>query len=167
MKPPTYADAPWTAVAGPGMMFTDSTWLKSTGMPSPDSPMNMRIPFMNTSADWPRMFGFAGEPKFEVVKALAVSLLNSVTSWMSMTSIWAREMIVTFLGTSRMFSSVPNTDAKGREVGRICCSIGTSLTLNFSIWTAAPVVAASVEPAVCARPTVARVARVSPASSFV
>ena len=135
-KPPTYAEAPCTAVAGPGTMFTDSTMLKSIGMPSPLSPILWRIPFMKTSADWPRMLGFEGEPKFESVYELEVSLLNCVVSWMSMMSICSREMIVTFLGTSKMLSSVPNTEVNGRDVGRICCSIGTSFTWNFSICTA-------------------------------
>src|ERR1022692_228455 len=48
-KPPTEAEAPCTAVAGPGMILTDSTILKSIGMPSPLSPILWRIPFMNTS----------------------------------------------------------------------------------------------------------------------
>src|SRR6202522_843868 len=60
---------------------------------------------------------------------------------MSMTSICSREMIVTFLGTSQMLSSVPKTDWKGRDVGRICSSIGTSLTLYCCICTAASVLA--------------------------
>ena len=117
-------------------MLTDSTILKSIGMPSPLSPILWRIPFMKTSPDWPRMLGFEGEPKFESVYELEVSLLNWVVSWMSMTSICAREMIVTFLGMSKMLSSVPKTDWKGRDVGRICCSIGTSFTWYFSICTA-------------------------------
>jgi hypothetical protein len=43
-----------------------------------------------------------------------------------------------------MLSSVPNTDANGRDVGRICFSGGTSLTSNFSIVTVSPDVAGVV-----------------------
>src|ERR1700678_1225007 len=102
---------------------------------------------------------------------------------MSIASIWAREMIVTFLGTSRMLSSVPNTEVNGRDVGRICCSRGTSFTLYFSIWTAVSVLpgaawvwavvgvavvgvlAGGGGVAVCARLNDAKAARVSPAAS--
>src|SRR5579883_699410 len=52
---------------------------------------------------------------------------------MLIASICSRETIVTFRGTSRMSSSVPNTEEKGREVGRICWSIGTPVTWYCSI----------------------------------
>jgi hypothetical protein len=74
------------------------------------------------------MVGFAGAPKSESVYELDVSLLNSETSWMLMASICAFEMIVTLRGTSRMSSSIPKTELNGRDVGRICKSIGTSVT---------------------------------------
>jgi hypothetical protein len=86
-----------------------------------------------------------------------------------------------------MLSSVPNTDANGRDVGRICFSGGTSLTSNFSIVTVSPdtagvvvvvVVVVSgaavvvvvvvdgfgVAGAVCALLSGAKVARVKPAN---
>ena len=46
-------------------------------------------------------------------------------------SCW-REIMVTLRGTSTMLSSMPNTELKGRAVGRICFSGATPLTLNFS-----------------------------------
>src|SRR5258708_37662702 len=54
-------------------------------------------------------------------------MLMSLSCW--------REMMVTLRGTSMMLSSVPNTELKGRAVGRICCSGATPLTLNLSSWS--------------------------------
>ena len=103
------------------------------------------------------MLTLEGAPKLVVVKALEVSFEKSSTSVMEMSVSCWREMMVTLRGTSMMLSSVPNTELNGRDVGRICCSIGTELTSNFSILTVSP------EVAVCAdrrldRPTIARVA---------
>ena len=46
------------------------------------------------------------------VKSSTLAMLISLSCW--------REMIVTLRGTSMMLSSVPNTEVKGRAVGRIC-----------------------------------------------
>src|SRR3954465_904759 len=136
MNPPTYMDEPCTAVAGPFTMFTDSTELKSRGRPLPLLVMRERSPLRNRSADWPRMLAFEGAPKLVVVNALEVNFEKSLTSLMLISVRCWRDIIVTLRGTSTMLSSVPKTELKGREVGRICWLMGTSLTSNFSIWTA-------------------------------
>ena len=100
---------------------------------------------MNRSAVWPRMLGLAGAPKLVVVYELEVSFEKSRTLEMLMSLSCWREMIVTLRGTSTMLSAVPNTEVNGRAVGRICFSMGTSLTWNFSIVTTSPPGAAGVD----------------------
>ena len=58
------------------------------------------------------------------MKSSTLEMLMSLSCW--------REMMVTLRGTSTMLSSVPNTELKGRDVGRICCSGATPFTLSFS-----------------------------------
>ena len=116
-------------------MLTDSTELKSTGRPLPLLVMRARTPLMNKSEDWPRMLALDGAPKLVVVNALDVSFEKSRTSVIEMSVSCWREMMVTLRGTSTMLSSVPNTELNGRAVGRICRSIGTSLTSNLLIVT--------------------------------
>src|SRR3954468_23683874 len=127
MNPPTYIDEPCTAVAGPLTILTDSTELKSRGRPLPLLVMRERRPLRNKSADCPRILEFEGAPKLVVVNALEVNFEKSLTSVMLIwVSCW-RDIIVTLRGTSTMLSSVPKTELKGRDVGRICWLMGTSL----------------------------------------